>query len=322
MKRWLVPVLLLTLCVLAGLSLLVGRVSVPFDAWLSDDPKWAIITELRVPRTLLAMMIGGALGLAGAAMQGYTRNPLADPGVLGVSAMAALGAVLTIYYGLASDAVWLLPISAIAGALLGVVFLLGLSGIGASAITFVLAGVILQSVAGAAVALALSLAPDPWATQEIVDWLIGSLTDRSMEEVQIAAPFIAVGVVILLMLQRSLTALSIGEDGAKSLGVNLTVTQIMLAIGVGLATGASVAVTGIISFVGLIVPQIMRWAIGGEPGKLLLPSAICGAVLVVAADMLVRFSPAAAEVKLGVAMSALGGPFFLVMLMSMRRRMA
>ncbi|RYG36620.1 MAG: iron ABC transporter permease, partial [Burkholderiales bacterium] len=210
----------------------------------------------------------------------------------------------------------------IAGALLGVVFLLGLSGIGASAITFVLAGVILQSVAGAAVALALSLAPDPWATQEIIDWLIGSLTDRSMEEVQIAAPFIAVGIVILLMLQRSLTALSIGEDGAKSLGVNLTVTQIMLAIGVGLATGASVAVAGIISFVGLIVPQIMRWAIGGEPGKLLFPSAICGAVLVVAADMLVRFSPAAAEVKLGVAMSALGGPFFLVMLMSMRRRMA
>lgn len=322
MKRWLVPVLIVALCVLSVLSLLVGRVSVPLDAWLSTDPKWAIITELRVPRTLLAIMIGGALGLSGAAMQGYTRNPLADPGLLGVSAMAALGAVLTIYYGLAASAVWLLPISAIAGALLGVVFLLGLSGLGASAITFVLAGVILQSVAGAAVALALSLAPDPWATQEIVDWLIGSLTDRSMEEVQIAAPFIAVGLVILLMLQRSLTALSLGEDGAKSLGVNLTVTQVMLAIGVGLATGASVAVAGIISFVGLIVPQIMRWAIGGEPGKLLVPSALCGAVLMVAADMLVRFSPAATEVKLGVAMSALGGPFFLVMLMSMRRRMA
>lgn len=322
MRRWLLPALLLILAGLSVASLLIGRVWVPFGVWVSGDPRWAIVTELRVPRTLLAIMIGAALGLSGAAMQGYTRNPLADPGVLGVSAMAALGAVLTIYFGLAAAAVWFLPFAAIAGALIGVVLLLGLSGFGASSITFVLAGVILQSVAGAAVALSLSLAPDPWATQEIVDWLIGSLTDRSMDEVRIAAPFIGVGSVILLMLGKPLTALSLGEDGARSLGVNLTRTQIMLAIGVGLATGASVAVAGIISFVGLIVPQLMRWAVGGEPGKLLIPSAVSGAVLMLAADILVRMTPAAAEVKLGVAMSALGGPFFLAMLVSMRRRMA
>jgi iron complex transport system permease protein len=322
MKRFLIPILLVALAAFAGLSLVVGRVIVPFDAWFSSgDPRWAIIAELRVPRTLLAMLIGAALGVSGAAMQGYTRNPLADPGILGVSAMAAFGAVLTIYFGLTAGAIWILPTAAIAGALCGVAILLSLSGIGASTVTFVLAGVILQSVAGAAVALALSLAPDPWATQEIIDWLIGSLTDRSMDEVTLATPFIGVGIALLLALQKPLSALSLGEDGARSLGVNLPLTQAMLAVGVGLATGASVAVSGIVSFVGLIVPHIVRGMIGSQPGRLLIPSALGGAVLVLAADMLVRLTPAAAEIKLGVALSALGGPFFLAMLISMRRRM-
>lgn len=314
---------LLTL-LLALLSLMAGRVWVPFSAWAEHaDPRWAIIFELRAPRTLLAMIVGAALAMCGAALQGYTRNPLADPGVLGVSTMGALGAVLTIYFGLNLATPWVLPVAAISSAMLGVFLLLALSGLTQSIITFVLAGVILQSVAGSAVALALSLAPNPWATQEIVEWLLGSLADRSMDEVKIALPFVAIGLgVIYFGVRRALDALALGEASAASLGVDLQRTRLWLALGVGLATGASVAVTGVISFVGLIVPHLMRPLVGGEPGRLLIPSAIGGAALVLAADILVRMTPAAAEVKLGVAMSALGGPFFLAMLIGMRRRLA
>jgi iron complex transport system permease protein len=323
MNKWAIPAILALVAGLVVLSLMAGRVWVPFNAWWTqDDPRWAIIVELRSPRTILAVMVGAALSMSGAALQGYTRNPLADPGVLGVSAMAALGAVITIYFGLGNQASWLLPVAAIAGAILGVLLLLAFSGLTQSVITFVLAGVILQSVAGSAVALALSLAPNPWATQEIVDWLLGSLRDRSIDDVRLALPFVVLGLAIIFFgVRRALDALALGEASAASLGVDLRRTQVLLALGVGLATGASVAVTGIISFVGLIVPHLLRPLVGGAPSKLLLPSALGGAALVLAADILVRLTPAAAEVKLGVALSALGGPFFLAMLLSMRRRL-
>lgn len=318
---WRLPALAALVATLALASLMAGRVWTPWSAWWdASDPRWAIVFELRLPRTLLAVMVGAALGLSGAAMQGYTRNPLADPGVLGVSSMAALGAVLTLYFGLTAATPWLLPAAAIAGAVLGVLLLVALAGVTASVITFVLAGVIVQTIAGAAVALALSLAPNPWATQEILDWLMGSLADRSMEEVRLAAPFIVAGMAILFTLQRAFDALSLGEATAASLGVDLRRTQLLLAAGVGLATGASVAVTGVIGFVGLIVPHLLRPFIGAEPGRLLLPSALGGAALVLAADILVRLTPSAAEVKLGVALSALGGPFFLALLIGLRRR--
>ena len=261
--------LCLLVLLLSGVSLMAGRVWVPWSAWsqAAHDPRWAIIFELRLPRTILAIAVGAALGLSGAVMQGYTRNPLADPGVLGVTSMAALGAVMTMY-------------------------------------------------------LSLSLAPSPWAAQEIVNWLLGSLADRSADDVWRALPFILVGSGLLLMLGRALNALTLGETGAKALGVDLNLTRVILAVGVGLASGASVAVTGMIGFVGLIVPHLMRPLVGHQPGALLAPSAVAGAVLVLAADILVRLTPSAAEVRLGVAMSAIGGPFFLALLISMRRRLA
>ncbi|MCC6919778.1 MAG: iron ABC transporter permease [Alphaproteobacteria bacterium] len=319
----LIALLLVGIALLAMLSLMSGRALVPFSAWLDPaDPRWAIVFELRLPRTLLAIMIGAALGMSGAAMQGYTRNPLADPGILGVSSLAALGAVMTLYFGFTSGATWILPVAAVAGAVLSVFLLVALAGFTASVITFVLAGVILQSVAGSAVALALSLAPNPWAAQEIMNWLLGSLTDRSIQEVKLAAPFIAAGLLILWSTRRALDALSLGEASAASLGVNLPRTQLLIALGVGLATGASVAVSGIIGFVGLIVPHLIRWTTGATPGALLLPSALGGAALVLAGDTLMRLVPLAVEMKLGVAMSAIGGPFFLAMLIAMRRRTA
>ncbi|MDX5984281.1 FecCD family ABC transporter permease [Sphingomonas echinoides] len=316
--------LLVLLAVLVALSLIAGRVWVPLSAWdfASSDPRWAIIADLRVPRTILGILIGAALGLSGAALQGYTRNPLADPGVLGVSAMAALGAVLTLYYGATLASIWVLPGAAMLGALIGVALLLLLSGSRSSLVTFVLAGAILNIVASAGISLALSLAPSPWAVGEIVDWLMGSLQDRSVDEVRLAAPFILAGAALLLTTGRALDALTLGEAGARSLGISLRRTRWTLALGVGLATGAAVAVSGVIGFVGLVVPHVLRPLVGARPGALLAPSALGGAVLVLAADILVRVTPAAGEVKLGVAMAALGGPFFLALLLTLRRRIA
>ena len=308
---------------LCAVSLAAGKVWTPWSAFVDRaDPRWVIVFELRAPRTVLAVLVGAALGLSGAVMQGYTRNPLADPGALGVSSMAALGAVLPLYLGAGAQAPWVLEGAAMLGALAAVVLLLALAGVGSSVVTFVLAGVILQTVAGAGVALALSLAPNPWAVNEIVTWLMGSLADRSVDDVRFAAPPIVLGALVLLTLGRPLDALTLGETSARSLGVNLSKTRALLAAGVTLAAGASVAVTGVIGFVGLIVPHLLRPFVGARPGALLAPSAVGGAALVLAADVLVRLTPGANEVKLGVAMAALGGPFFLALLLSMRRRTA
>lgn len=322
---WLVcGVLLALLVVLFAASLCAGRVWTPWSAWLSngEDPRWAIVFGLRLPRTILAILVGGALGLSGAALQGYTRNPLADPAALGVSTSAALGAVLTLYLGAAGEANWILPLAAMVGAGIGVAILLGLSGISSSIVTFLLAGFVIQTVCGAMIALALNLAPNPWAVNEIVNWLMGSLADRSVEEVKLAAPGVVLGSVLLLTLGRSLDALTLGEQGARSLGVELGRTRLLMAIGVAIAVGASVAVTGVISFIGLITPHLLRPLLGSKPSAVLLPSFVGGAALTLAADILVRMTPAASEVKLSVAMAALGGPFFLAMLISMRRRLA
>ena len=316
--------LIVLLLVLSGLSLIVGKVWVPWSVWVSPDvdPRWAIVFELRLPRTLLGIAVGAALGLSGAVLQGYTRNPLADPGVLGVSSMAALGAVLALYYGMTAVAPWALPIAAISGALIGVGVLMLLSGAASSLVTFILAGAILNILSSAGVSLALSLAPNPWAVAEIVDWLMGSLADRSFEEVKMAAPLILVGCGLLLTTGRALDALTLGEIGARSLGISMSRTRWAVAVGVALAAGAGVAVTGVIGFVGLVTPHLLRPLVGARPGALLIPSLLGGAVIVLAGDILVRLTPAAGEVKLGVAMAALGAPFFLVLLLRLRRTVA
>jgi iron complex transport system permease protein len=327
MRRLSYPILLSGLLVLIVLlavaSLAAGRVWVPLPLWFAHgDPRGAIVLGLRAPRAVLGIMVGAALGLSGAALQGYTRNPLADPGLLGVSAMAALGAVLSLYFGLAVASPWLLPAAAVVGAIAGIGILILLAGRTGGVIAFVLAGVVLQTMAGAGVALALSLAPNPWASGEIVNWLLGSLQDRSFQEVEWAAPFVLSGGLLILLTAPALDALTLGEMGAKALGVNLRRTQLLLALGVGLATGGCVAVTGEIGFVGLIVPHLIRPLVGAQPGRLLLPSALAGAALILAADILVRLTPASQEVKLGVAMTAIGAPFFLTLLVTMRRRLA
>jgi iron complex transport system permease protein len=325
MSRTLLYALLIAAIIaLSVVSVAAGKVWVPWQAWttMGDDPGWVIILELRLPRTLLAIMVGFALGLCGAVLQGYTRNPLADPAVLGVSSMAALGAVLTLYLGVAGTMPYVLPLGAMLGAMLGVGMLLLLSGATSSVLTFILAGAVLNSVATAGFSLALNLAPNPWAVNEIVNWLMGSLTDRSLGDLTMAAPFVVVGCVLLLFTIRALDALTLGDVGARSLGINLAQIRGLIALGVGLAAGASVAVTGVIGFVGLVTPHLMRSLVGAKPSALLIPSGLAGAVILLAADIAVRLTPSAAEVKLGVAMAILGGPFFLGLLLKMRRRLA
>ena len=302
------------------LSLVAGKVWVPFSAWHADDPRWLIIMELRMPRAVLAAAVGAGLGISGAAMQGYLRNPLADPGLFGVSAGAALGAVISLFFGF--TAFWFLPAFALAGAAASMALLALLVGRSGSLIVFTLAGVILSSVAGSMTALAISLAPTPFATSQIVTWLMGALTDRSWDDVAIALPVIGVGALLLAMTGRALDTLTLGESAARSMGVDPLRLQLLVIIGVGLCVGASVAAAGIIGFVGLMVPHLVRPFVGHRPSAVLLPSAIGGALLLVLADSLVRAAPTVSELRLGIAMSMLGGPFFLVLLLKMRRGLA
>lgn len=313
--------LVLLLAAAGGFSLIAGKVWVPWSAWAGDDPRWQIIAELRLPRTVLAMLVGAGLGLSGAAMQGYLRNPLADPGLFGVSAGAALGAVLSLFFGPVAPW-WLLPACALAGAGATMALLALLVGRSASVIVFTLAGVILSSVAGSLTALAISLAPTPFATAQIVTWLMGALTDRSWQDVALAAPLIGLGLVLLACTGPALDALTLGEPAARSMGVSPLRLQLLVASGVGLCVGASVAAAGVIGFVGLIVPHLVRPLAGHRPSAVLLPSALAGAALLVAADALVRAAPTVSELRLGIAMAMLGGPFFLALLIRLRRGLA
>ncbi|WP_288015110.1 FecCD family ABC transporter permease [Blastomonas sp.] len=317
----------INLALLAGialafaLSLIAGKVWIPLDAWTAGDPRWPIIAELRLPRTLLAALVGAALGLSGAAMQGYLRNPLADPGLFGVSSGAALGAVISLYFGYSASPL-LLPAFSLTGAGITMAILALLVGRSGSVIVFTLAGVILSSVAGSMTALAISLAPTPFATSQIVTWLMGALTDRSWDDVWLALPLLALGCLLLAFTGRTLDALTLGESAARSMGVDPLRLQLLIVIGVALCVGASVATAGIIGFVGLIVPHLVRPFVGNRPSAVLLPSALAGALLLLLADSLVRAVPTVSELRLGIAMSMLGGPFFLVLLLRMRRRLA
>ncbi len=309
------------IAVAAVFSVMAGKVWLPWDAWSSGDPRWLIIAELRFPRTVLAVALGAALGTAGAVMQGYLRSPLADPGLFGISSGAALGAVTSVYFGYALSA-FLLPAFALAGAGVAMMMLALLAGRSGSLIMFALAGMILASIAGSLTTLAISLAPTPYVASEIVNWLMGALTDRSWDDVRITLPAICLGIIVLLTTGRSLDALTLGEAAARSMGVDERVLQWKVVIGVGLCVGASVAAAGIIGFVGLMVPHVVRPLVGGRPSAVILPSALGGALLLLVADSLVRIAPTVSELRLGIAMSMLGAPFFLAMLLRLRKSLA
>lgn len=278
-----------------------------------------IVNEIRLPRVLLAILVGASLGAAGAALQGLLRNPLAEPGLLGVSSSASLGAVLCLYYGFATLTPWLLPAAAMGCAALATLTLYAITRRRASNLTLILAGIALSSLAAALTSLAINLAPNPTDMQDIVLWLMGSLSDRSFADVRLCLPFILIGLVLLLTSGRALDALTLGEDEAASLGVNLARLRLQIVVGIALCVGASVAVTGAIGFIGLVVPHLLRRWVDYHPARLLGSSALGGAALLLAADIVLRLVSGAQELMLGVVTALIGAPFFLVLVLRQRR---
>jgi iron complex transport system permease protein len=313
-----VPLLLALLAVVVPLSLLAGRVWL--DPWATPNAA-LILGELRLPRALLALVIGGGLGAAGAAMQGYLRNPLADPGLFGVAPGAALGAVASLWFGYAASP-YLLPLFALAGAAGAMALLAAIAGRTGGIALFTLAGMMIASLAGALTSLAISLAPNAFAMSEIVAWLMGALTDRGWPDVWLAAPLTLAGVVLLRLAGPALDALTLGEAAARSLGVRPARLQALLIGGIGLTVGSGVAVAGVIGFVGLIVPHLVRPLTDRRPSSLIVPSALAGALLVLVADVVCRILPLVTELRLGIALSLIGAPFFLHLLLRMRRGLA
>jgi iron complex transport system permease protein len=277
-----------------------------------------IVSEIRLPRAILALLIGGTLGLSGAALQGLLRNPLAAPDLFGASSAAAFGAVTVISLGLVDALSFALPLAAIAGALISVALLILVAGPRASLLVLILAGLAVSSLAGAGTSLALNLAPNPFAALEIAFWLLGSLEDRSMRHVLIALPFMAVGVALLMWDRRAFRALTLGEEAAASLGFDLAWVRIRVVAGTAAVVGAGVAVAGSIGFIGLIAPHLVRPFVGHDPGRVLIPAALSGAALLLLADIAVRLIPSPNEINVGVLTALIGAPFFIVLIL--RRR--
>jgi len=284
-----------------------------------SDVAQTIVREIRLPRTILALAIGAILGLSGAALQGLLRNPLASPSLFGAPQSAAFGAVLVIALGLADVRSYALPVAAIVAAFGSVFALLAIAGRNAGLLILILAGLAISSLAGAATALAMNLSSNPFVVLEIAFWLLGSLEDRSFQHVALALPFIAAGAIVLFSQRHAFRALSLGEETAQSLGVDVGRLRLFVIAGVALGVGGAVAVTGTIGFIGLVAPHLMRPLIGHDPARLLVPSALAGSALLLAADIAVRIIPSTSDIKVGVLTSIIGVPFFLYLIMRERR---
>lgn len=317
--------LVAALALVSAWAMLLGPAPLSFSdllhgLWGEADLRVVLaVREIRLPRLLLGLIVGAALGLSGAALQGLLRNPLAEPGIIGTSSCAALGAVLALYYGWAAAFALALPLAGMIGAALGTLLLLLLSGSNAGTLTMILTGVAISSLAGSMTSLAMNLSPTPYAVTEIVMWMMGSLKDRSMADVMLAAPFVALGGLMLLSTGTGLNALTLGEEAATSLGVNLRRLRLAVIIGAALAVGASVAAAGAVGFVGLIVPHLLRPLTGHRPSALLVPSALGGALMITAADIAVRLIPASTELMLGVVTAMIGAPFFFFLILKVRK---
>ena len=303
--------------VLISLSVLVGSAPLglgeTFAALIGQETEASriIVWEIRLPRAVAAFGVGAALGLSGAGLQGLLQNPLAGPGVLGVSAFASLGAVIAIYFGLAAAGSFAVPLAAILFSGLAVALLLFAAGRGASTVTLLLVGIGLSSLAGALMSLALNLAPNPYSLSDLINWMLGSVANRSWTDVGMAVPAWALGAAAVIMAGPSLRALSLGEETAASLGVNPARVRLLIIIGTSLLAGASVALAGTIGFVGMVAPHIVRPLVKHDPQRVLLPSALAAGGMLLGADMLVRVLPFSQELKLGVAAALFGAPVFI-----------
>ena len=317
--------LLLALLMLASLT--IGYVRIPAAQLieaafgLADPATNTIVQQLRMPRMILAVLIGASLGGAGAVLQGLLHNPLAEPGTLGITGAASLGAVVALYFGLAAALPMSLPICAMIGAGVATVILLFVARDTSSTLTLILVGSGIGGITIALISLAMNLSPNPWAVSEIAMWLLGSVKDRTFAEVWLALPFAIVGLATLLAAAPSLDLLALGEDTARSLGLNASRLRAMAIVGTSLAVGAGVAVSGSVGFVGLMMPHLVRPLVGQVPSRTVLPSIIGGGALVLAADITVRLIAVGPELQLGVLTSLLGTPFFLYLVLHLRRQL-
>lgn len=308
-------------------SLLIGPselgIGASLEAIFSDRKTLAgmVMHEIRLPRALLGLMIGATLGLSGAVLQGFLRNPLAEPGILGISSAAALGAVLTIYTGVSAIFPLALPLAGLAGAFTAVLLIRAMAGVNGSTLTLILAGVAVSAFAGAMSTLVLNLSPNPFAALEIVFWMLGSLTDRSIVHVWLAAPFMIFGWMVMALCARALDALSLGDGAAASLGIDMRRTQFLAVFGTACSVGAATAVAGAIGFIGLVVPHMLRPLVGAVPSRLLPASALGGAWMLLTADILVRLIAPERDLKLGVLTALVGAPFFLWLVWRVRGKL-
>ncbi|MGJ3231263.1 MAG: FecCD family ABC transporter permease [Oceanicaulis sp.] len=270
-----------------------------------------VIWEIRIMRALTAFLVGAALGASGALLQGLLRNPLADPGVLGVSASAALGAVIAIYFNIALVTAFAVPVMAVAFALAATAVLYVAGAARLTAVQLVLVGVGLSSFAGALTALAMNLSPNPFVLSDMVNWLLGSVTNRSLLDIGFGAPFWIAGAVLAAFALPGLRALALGEDAATTLGADLGRVRLLVIVGSALMTGAAVAVAGTIGFVGIVAPHLVRPLVRHDPADLVLPSALLAGLILVLADTALRVLPFSQELKLGVAAALVGAPAFI-----------
>ena len=321
-------IILLTALILAALlSLTIGPIDLKIMDVMngvfgpSNEPVSIIVSELRLPRVLLGILIGSALGVSGAALQGVLRNPLADPGVIGVSASAALGAVIAIHLGV--HLVWplFIPIFAMGGALLATLILLAVSVRESSVLMLILVGIGISSLAMAGVSLVMNLAESPMSVRDMIMWMLGSLENRTTTDLFLALPFILLGWIMMINVGQGLNALSVGEDTARSMGINLSMLKFRVVIGTAISIGAAVSVCGSIGFVGLVVPHMVRRIVTKEPGDILIPSALMGGLLLTLADMLTRLPTPGATLQLGVVTSLIGAPTFLYIIYKTRKGM-
>ncbi|MDG1995625.1 MAG: iron ABC transporter permease [Emcibacteraceae bacterium] len=319
--------LLFAVIITAILSLMIGRTPLGVMEVINglfgagNDPVSIIVNELRLPRVLLGILIGAALGVSGAALQGVLRNPLADPGVIGVSASAALGAVIAIHLGL--QFVWplFIPIFAMSGALLATLILLTVSLRESSVLMLILVGIGISSLAMAGVSLVMNFAVSPMSVRDMIMWMLGSLENRTTTDLMLSLPFIILGWLMMINVGQGLNALSVGEDTAQSMGINTSQLKLRIVVGSAISVGAAVAACGSIGFVGLVVPHMVRGLITNEPGGILLPSALMGGLLLTLADLLTRVPMPGATLQLGVVTSLVGAPAFLYIIYKTRKNM-
>ncbi len=318
---WLIPILTLVLLVLATISLMLGEVVLTpwqiVQALMGSDYSInsLVVVELRLPRTLLAIMIGAGLAVSGAALQGLLRNPLASPELLGVSSCSALGAVLALYFGWFSVHWLVMPLAGVLGGFAAVLGVLLLSGFAGG--NLILGGVAINALAGSLLALALYLAPNPFALNEMILWLLGSLSNRSLSDVYFVLPFMVLGLILVLTSARLLDAMILGEETAGSLGVAVNRQRLLLIIGIALVVGAGVSVSGNIAFIGLVVPHLMRPLVAYLPSRLLPVSALAGAILLLAADIISR-NIGSQPLQVGVVTTLMGAPFFLYLVIKQK----